>query len=497
MRLQIYNAFARIFLTGLCILLLTQCATQPTGPGDVAGSGSEAGNTSGLTGKACYPGGAAAVGAKVILHVKQTPAGLAKRAATSSATTDSLGMFFIKNVPAGEYYIEISDTLRNGVLIRCVMPQNDTLIKLPADTLKPIGAIRGKLMLADSASLSFAWFYAVTWETGTLAYADTSGHFILNNIPQGSYTLRINSYSHDYAVIDFLNVVVTPDDTTDLGSIPLRKIDSTTSGSGYVQDTLAVRAILDSNGIALPVKDVTWVLNGRVVYLQINGNLTVLPDAIGDLTQLQYLGLFGTSLYNQAPLQISSGIRNLKALSVLIINGEKLESFPQEMAGLQSLETVNLYNNALNAIPSWIFGLKNLKVLNLSSNKISSLANEISNLKSLTTLDLSDNTLPSLPAGIDSLTLLESFLISSNQLTGLPQGMENLSSLTEFSISHNQISTLPEDIISLSCAIDVAYNGLCNISLSLENWLDNHYCYYLNCGSSTSLISWKNTQTCP
>ena len=61
----------------------------------------------------------------------------------------------------------------------------------------------------------------------------------------------------------------------------------------YVDDTLAIRAILDANGLNdIPVSEVSDTTEGRVVLLDLEDrNLSVLPAGIGKLDTLLYLFL--------------------------------------------------------------------------------------------------------------------------------------------------------------------------------------------------------------
>jgi hypothetical protein len=73
---------------------------------------------------------------------------------------------------------------------------------------------------------------------------------------------------------------------------------NTFAQTAYAADSLAVRAILDSNNLsALTVSGITQVDHNRIVYLNLeNRGLTVLPAPIGQLSALKFLYLKNNSL---------------------------------------------------------------------------------------------------------------------------------------------------------------------------------------------------------
>ena len=75
-------------------------------------------------------------------------------------------------------------------------------------------------------------------------------------------------------------------------------LSSNTLSQEYIQDTLAVRAILDSNGLdTIPVKSVSDSSGGRIVKLDFfKKNVTNIPSEIGNLTALKDLSFYSNSL---------------------------------------------------------------------------------------------------------------------------------------------------------------------------------------------------------
>lgn len=74
---------------------------------------------------------------------------------------------------------------------------------------------------------------------------------------------------------------------------------------------------------------------------------------------------------------IPNSIQNLSSLEYLDIGGNQLETLPRGMSELQSLKVVSIRTNAFRTIPKEILSLQNLRVLDIRGNAIEYLANNI------------------------------------------------------------------------------------------------------------------------
>ncbi|HEX3019098.1 MAG TPA: hypothetical protein VHP36_02300, partial [Chitinispirillaceae bacterium] len=94
----------------------------------------------------------------------------------------------------------------------------DTPIILPADTLKPAGAIMGNVKLAMGGDPENV--YILVFGILRFATVDSEGNFYLDDLAEGSYDLRIVSSDENYGYMGF-HLSVGTGDTTYLNNIEL------------------------------------------------------------------------------------------------------------------------------------------------------------------------------------------------------------------------------------------------------------------------------------
>ena len=212
-------------------------------------------------------------------------------------------------------------------------------------------------------------------------------------------------------------------------------------------DNMAVRAILDSNGLTDVRVDnvVERDTSGRVIYLDIDRKkLTRLPPEIGLLSRLLRLSLY----YNQLT-SLPPEIGQLSALNVLLVEYNELVNVPPEVGLLSQLKILGFCNNALTGLPPEIGRLSNLYALQLYYNRITSLPPEIGQLANLKKLVINNNQLDNLPPEIINLKLMVGLDINHNYLCTLPDSIETW--VSTFSDSGNwrekqkQSDTIPCD----------------------------------------------------
>ena len=158
--------------------------------------------------------------------------------------------------------------------------------------------------------------------------------------------------------------------------------------------------------------------NGRVTHLELvdNGLSGSLPSSLGNLTNLQELGLRFNQLSGSPP----SSLGNLTNLQELWLG----------------------YNQFSGSPPSSLGNLTNLQRLDLSWNQFSgSPPSSLGNLTNLQRLDLSWNQFSgALPTWLGNLTNLQVLYLAHNNFSGtLPSSLVNLTNLMELALNNTQL----------------------------------------------------------
>ena len=198
--------------------------------------------------------------------------------------------------------------------------------------------------------------------------------------------------------------------------------------------------------------------SGRVLSLflgdhQLSGEI---PAELGNLANLETLGLDGNQLSGEIPAELG----NLANLETLGLDGNQLSGeIPAELGNLANLEALGLSGNQLSGeIPPELGNLANLEGLGLSGNQLSGeTPPELGNLANLEGLSLSGNQLSGeIPPELGNLANLKSLFLQDNQLSGeIPADLGSLANLEWLWLDGNQLSgCVPEGLR------DVATNDL-------------------------------------
>jgi Leucine-rich repeat (LRR) protein len=226
------------------------------------------------------------------------------------------------------------------------------------------------------------------------------------------------------------------------------------------QDSLAVRIILDVNGLTtVPVSEVAKTnASKRIVSLDLSSRkLTAITSEIGVISEL-------TSLY---------------------LNDNLLDSLPAEIWDLDKLITLDLSNNKLLIIDQRISHLQNLHFLGLNDNALITLPSGLFTLEVLDILLVSRNYLDTLPEDLANLVFLKYLNASDNQLRTMPLGMAAMNQLDSLDLRGNVITYLPNVIVELTNPkIYLGDNQLCNLPAQVDAW------------ATTKDPTWKEAQVC-
>ena len=133
--------------------------------------------------------------------------------------------------------------------------------------------------------------------------------------------------------------------------------------------------------------------------------------------------------------------------TVLNLNGNQLTTLPEAIGQLTNLTTLNLNGNRLTTLPESIGQLTNLATLELSNNQLTTLPESIGQLTNLTELNLNGNELSTLPASIGQLTNLTELYLGDNQRATLPESIGQLVKLSSLHLFGNKKLGLPDEIV--------------------------------------------------
>lgn len=213
------GAFMKIkFILGTALSCIFAFFVSCTNTDTMAGNGTRIGNPT-IVGMIYGPDGKTpASNVHVYLRKKSSlpEIGLKKlRTDLALVTTNARGEFEIDSVEAGTYVIECSDNSENLALYDSVVVESpDSVINLPADTLKPAGAISGTIVLPDGGD--FGRVYVLVFGVQRFSIVDSNGHFNLEDLAEGTYDLRIISSLIHYESFDTAKITVVSGDTTNL-----------------------------------------------------------------------------------------------------------------------------------------------------------------------------------------------------------------------------------------------------------------------------------------
>ncbi len=208
---------------GLAALLATACDLFHN---DVArGGGGFEGETVTLAGNVHYSDGTPARNASIRLRTKDFLPGTVTGREVD-AITDSGGRFILRGIPEGEYVLESSDSSSHASrsLLSVEPVRADTLIVLPPEILANTGSIRGRVVFADAGAAYPVNVRVIGCEREVQVPRDGDGGFVIGNLPQGTYALRMDIPGQG-AQRMVSGVGVTSGDTADLGTFPFAPPD--------------------------------------------------------------------------------------------------------------------------------------------------------------------------------------------------------------------------------------------------------------------------------
>lgn len=153
--------------------------------------------------------------------------------------------------------------------------------------------------------------------------------------------------------------------------------------------------------------------------------LSIIPDAISRLVNLQSLLLFGNKIE-----VFNENITSLPKLKVLDLSRNQLASVPDSLNKMKELTSINLSSNQIESLPKFV-DFPNLIIVDVSNNKLKSFVDvEGAVFPHLTDLKLKGNLIETIPGCVvTSLPTLKNFDIGDNQLKSVPGELAGMTKL--------------------------------------------------------------------
>jgi len=178
-----------------------------------------------------------------------------------------------------------------------------------------------------------------------------------------------------------------------------------------------------------------------------------LPSDIDNLTKLDTLEIYGESRLQQLPQSFG----NLKSLKQLWIQGESLQSIPDNIGNLSNLRFWLVGGN-FKTLPASIGNLKKLEDLWLSPS-VEKLPDEFGGLSSLSYLNMENSRLTTLPETFGKLKSLKEINARASSITDFPSSFGQLDGLLKLDFNYSKLKKFPVEICALKAVNNVILNG--------------------------------------
>lgn len=151
--------------------------------------------------------------------------------------------------------------------------------------------------------------------------------------------------------------------------------DGLPGGFTSTQDTLIVRAILDSNGLKAVRASMVAFLKGRLDFGYLQLDSFYFPAIASELQSVREISFVSNRLK-----QIPAGISIFKEATLLDFTDNRIHSLSDELFAMGQVKSLLLGYNLLTSLPSEIGRLKALTVLRLDQNSLFTVPPEMKSL---------------------------------------------------------------------------------------------------------------------
>ncbi len=169
--------------------------------------------------------------------------------------------------------------------------------------------------------------------------------------------------------------------------------------------------------------------------------LTVLPDAVFQMPNLQYITGFKNLLGN-----FPKNVDDCQSLQEIDLSWNRIGGLPKEIGNLPNLRILKLNNNLIKAIPYEAGTLASLEEIHMSVNQMERLPSSLNQMQNLKRLDVSYNFITEVPACIGELKNLEYVDLSFNMIGQLPDSIAYCENLKVLNLRGNRLKALPGEI---------------------------------------------------
>ncbi len=516
----------RIVILLMAWVMLTCESESPVS----SGWGSE--TTNGITASLRYPDGSPVPGARVRLRPSSYLFGESAKVGTVRDTTSGAdGTFGFTDIPADSYTLEIETDTGYGLLFRVAPGITDSSwVDLGESKLRKTGKISGSVRMVNipkEATITVR-IYGVDRSTTV----DLSGEYSIDDLPPGTYSLRLSSAGTEVGAVDIPSVTVDEDASTFVGETNM-PID-------YRVDSVIVRDFLRDQGL----EDAIWEEivpstkgnRARIQQVHLNDRgIRTLAPSVNTLDFVNRIDLSGNPLTHLPEALASSGVESIDLsripmdtliagiehfaeLSGLMLDSTSIRVLPADLSRL-GLKSLHLSGNNLVEIPGPVLqcttlvylrmesndlsslrgieSLTKLKEISFSRNRIDSLPDAISACVNLTRVQVTDNGLRYIPESLSRCPDLRSLWLQRNQIVSLPASLTQLKRLGSLRVGGNEIAALPEDIGVMASLriLDISSNPIRSLPVSVVNLtdIDVKVRNCILCETPSAIAAWLDT----
>jgi sugar lactone lactonase YvrE len=176
---------------------------------------------------------------------------------------------------------------------------------------------------------------------------------------------------------------------------------------------------------------------GRVISLELGNNrLTALSPAVGQLSALRFLSVWGNSLTS-----LPDSIALLRNLEEIEAHNNQMTAFNVNLSGLNALTVLRLNGNRISSLGANVFPASSpLRVVRLDNNSFSgSFTQQIFNLNEVRIVNLANNNLTALAGNVAKWLNLSHISLNRNSLTSVPNLTNNFS-IRHYNVAQNRLS---------------------------------------------------------